>query len=365
MALLTLTTRPRLRRRWRRWRRVESRLRWPRYGLGVHDFLSIRQHLTYFSSRSSTLFFPPLSVFHALRVKPVGGGCTCKSVYLKVLILRMCMCASCSAAVTVLGERVPAPRTKDLSVLPSGIWVSVWAVPQSAGPCAQAPALSTRTHALGAHLTIAHAPRQPRLDRIMTRARARAHRRHPGKADLSLSWITDTRTASCFRSGFTARPVSASDSSPTRPESFTVELRSRSRLLGAARDGAHSYCREEEITFSKGRSHFTCIIHRIEINSHCIYSFLITSALSRDEYAWWLEGDTDWLSCKILLIKLNLFEQEATRKFKSIKWKWSTSGDSLRLFSNKFSKAAMMWCELCKQTEPGPACVQGRDNYTK
>lgn len=42
---------------------------------------------------------------------------------------------------------------------------------------------------------------------------------------------------------------------------------------------------EEEITFTTGRSDSTCIIHRMEINSHCIYSFLITSALWVDEYA--------------------------------------------------------------------------------
>lgn len=60
-------------------------------------------------------------------------------------------CMWCCIVVTVLGERVPgpglwAPCTKDLSVLPGGIWLSVWAAPQSAGPCAQPPALSTRTH---------------------------------------------------------------------------------------------------------------------------------------------------------------------------------------------------------------------------
>lgn len=36
---------------------------------------------------------------------------------------------------------------------------------------------------------------------------------------------------------------------------------------------------EGEITFSAGRSNYTCIIHGMEINSRYIYRFLITSAL--------------------------------------------------------------------------------------
>lgn len=129
-------------------------------------------------------------------------GCILKSVYLWVVMhCRICVhkqgsmdahryvctcvhavCVLCFIVVTVLRECVPgsalwAPCTKNLSVLPGGIWLSVWAAPQSAGPCAQPPALSTHTHSHthSAHLTITHALHQPCLNRIMTHSWARTH----------------------------------------------------------------------------------------------------------------------------------------------------------------------------------------------
>lgn len=96
------------------------------------------------------------------------------------------------------GEGVPGPAlwarcTKDLSVLPGGIWLSVWAAPQSAGPSAQPPALSAHTYT--------HTLHQLCLNRIMTHTHkhAHTHARHqrPGKADLPLSWITDIHTTPC------------------------------------------------------------------------------------------------------------------------------------------------------------------------
>lgn len=142
------------------------------------------------------------------------------------------------------------------------------------------------------------APRQPCPDRIMTHAHkhAHAHHRHPGKVDLSLSWITGIHTASCLQNNLISLTP------------FTLGLQRGLCLCQISlwlicgwnpqQDfSAHSssfittsYCceeegGEEEITFTAGRSDFTYIIHRMEINSHCIYSFLITSALWDDEYA--------------------------------------------------------------------------------
>lgn len=147
-----------------------------------------------------------------------------------------------------------APCTKDLSVLPSGIWLSVWAVPQSAGHRAQPAALShARPQTHRAHLTIAHALQQPCLDRIMTRSRGLAHHRRPGKADLSLSWITDIHTASCSQNNLISVTLSArvynktrvfaSEISLTRSDSLTDEIHNRGS--SAARSHAfkpHCWC---------------------------------------------------------------------------------------------------------------------------
>lgn len=152
----------------------------------------------------------------------------------------MLTCMYVFVVVMVFGEHVPepalwAPCTKDLSVLPSGIWLSVWAVPQSAGHSAQPPALShARPQTHRAHLTIAHALQQPCLNRIMTRSHGLAHHRRPGKADLSLSWITDIHMASCSQNNLISVTLSArlynktcvfaSEFSLTHCDSFTDEI---------------------------------------------------------------------------------------------------------------------------------------------
>lgn len=123
-----------------------------------------------------------------------------------VHVYMMCMCVSCYIVVTVLGEHVPgptlqAPCTKNLSVLPGGIWLSVWAAPKSAGPCAQPPALSTQTDTHSEHTWQSHmhltSLASTGLWHTLTSTNKHAHHQHPGKADLLLSWITDIHTASC------------------------------------------------------------------------------------------------------------------------------------------------------------------------
>ena len=79
----------------------------------------------------------------------------------------------------------------------------------------------------------------------------------------------------------------ASESSLTHSDSFTVEICSRSPLLALRASAVVLTAvkedeREEgegEITFITGRSNYTCIIHGMEMNSHCIYRLLITSQM--------------------------------------------------------------------------------------
>lgn len=226
------------------------------------------------------------------------------------------VCVLCFIVVTVLRECVPgsalwAPCTKNLSVLPGGIWLSVWAAPQSAGPCAQPPALSTHTHSHthSAHLTITHALHQPCLNRIMTHTHEHAHthaqHQHPRKADLLLSWITDIHTALCsqnnlipltpslrgLQQGLCLRQISLwlslthSRLKPTAGLLYSLSWVWASTLVRISVKEEEEEGGEGEITFSTGRCDYTWIIHRMWINSHCIYRFLITSALWDNEYA--------------------------------------------------------------------------------
>lgn len=167
---------------------------------------------------------------------------------------------------------------------------------------------------------------QPDYD-TRTHAHAHAHHQHPGKADLSLSWITDIHMAPCSQNNLI--PLTPSlrvynkayvcvrflSDSVWLIRGWNPQQVSSSPFHGF---GLHcSFCTavkeeeeeggEGEITFSTGRD-CTCIIHGMEMNLHRIYRFLITSALCHNEYAWWLQGDTDWLSSKMLLVKLNLLE---------------------------------------------------------
>lgn len=79
-------------------------------------------------------------------------------------------------------------------------------LPSQQGPVPSHPPCQhahTHLHGERVHLTITHALQQPCLNRIMTHSQASTHththarHQHPGKADLSLSWITDIHTASC------------------------------------------------------------------------------------------------------------------------------------------------------------------------
>lgn len=113
-----------------------------------------------------------------------------------------------------------------------------------------------------------------------------------------------------------------SDFSLTHSDSLVVQIHSRSFLHAWVSSSSPVLTAEKEeeeeggegeITFTTGRSDYICIIHGMEINSQCIYRFLITSALQCNEYAKRLGGATDWLSPKLslLLVKLNLVEQGA------------------------------------------------------
>lgn len=113
--------------------------------------------------------------------------CVCTGVHPGTCAYTCTRCVLCFIVVTVWRECVLGPAlwahcTKDLFVLPGGIWLSVWAAPQSAGPYAQPPALSVHTHAR------THAPHQPCLNWIITdtheHRHTHTHHQHPGKADL-------------------------------------------------------------------------------------------------------------------------------------------------------------------------------------
>lgn len=106
---------------------------------------------------------------------------------------------------------------------------------------------------------------------------AHARQRHPGKADLSLSEISDIQTAVRSHSNvIMAAPSIQSGEADVQRDSLRVETRWSPPLprFPACNGGGGG----GEITFSTGRV-CTCIIHQMEINSCRIYRILITSAL--------------------------------------------------------------------------------------